>query len=103
MIFLAVAESAAVAVHHEVKGEAAYCFVTLRDGFEFSDSLVSELKLKGKRMNISERKIQWIGLFNILPFILQFEKKSVLSLHLKPYNWRQLYPKQGQGKLCDEY
>lgn len=42
----AVAESAAVAVHHEVKGEAAYCFVTLRDGFEFNSALVSELKSK---------------------------------------------------------
>jgi len=42
----AVAESAAVAMHHEVKGEAVYCFVTLRDGFEFTNSLVSELKTK---------------------------------------------------------
>lgn len=44
---VAVAESAAVAMPHNVKGEALYCFVTLRDGFEFSTQLESELKLKG--------------------------------------------------------
>lgn len=43
----AVAESAAVAAHHNVKGETAYCFVTLCDGFEFGDELIQELKFKG--------------------------------------------------------
>ncbi len=44
---VAVAESAAVAMPHNVKGEALYCFVTLRDGFDFTTQLESELKLKG--------------------------------------------------------
>lgn len=48
IVSLAVAESAAVAMPHTVKGEALYCFVTLRDGFDFSSQLESELKLKGK-------------------------------------------------------
>lgn len=42
----AVAESAAVAAHHEVKGEIAYCFVTPKDGYEWTPELVAELKLK---------------------------------------------------------
>jgi len=36
---------------HKVKGEALYCFVTLRDGFEFSTQLEGELKLKGKNLH----------------------------------------------------
>jgi len=60
----AVVESAVVGAHHNVKGEVAYCFVTLRDGFEFSDKLVNELKLQGKKKKRSWSKlvlktIQW--------------------------------------------
>lgn len=47
----AVAESAAVAMPHLVKGEALYCFVTLRDGFQFNEALAGELKLKGNKTN----------------------------------------------------
>ncbi|XP_037503742.1 acetyl-coenzyme A synthetase, cytoplasmic [Rhipicephalus sanguineus] len=43
---LAVAESAVVANPHPVKGECLYCFVVLKDGHEFNDQLVSELKEK---------------------------------------------------------
>jgi acetyl-CoA synthetase len=41
-----VSESAAVAISHDVKGEALYCFVTLNEGSEFNGSLVSELKIQ---------------------------------------------------------
>nr|XP_033818873.1 acetyl-coenzyme A synthetase, cytoplasmic isoform X2 [Geotrypetes seraphini] len=46
----AVAEAAVVSHPHPVKGECLYCFVTLRDGQEFSTSLVEELKkmVRGK-------------------------------------------------------
>ena len=43
-----VAESAVVARPHNVKGECLHCFVTLTEGSEFTDKLVSELKVKGK-------------------------------------------------------
>ena len=39
----AVAESAAVGIPDEVKGEAVWCFVVLRPGIEGSDSLRAEL------------------------------------------------------------
>ncbi|GAB6033029.1 Acetyl-coenzyme A synthetase, cytoplasmic [Chamberlinius hualienensis] len=42
----AIAESAVVASPHEVKGECLYCFVTLKEGFTFTDKLIDELKLK---------------------------------------------------------
>ncbi|KAG2458130.1 ACSA protein, partial [Polypterus senegalus] len=40
----AVAEAAVVSRPHSVKGECLYCFVTLKDGREFSHSLVEEIK-----------------------------------------------------------
>ncbi|KAL1438775.1 hypothetical protein MTO96_047704 [Rhipicephalus appendiculatus] len=43
---LAVAESAVVATPHPVKGECLYCFVVLKDGCDFNDKLVGELKEK---------------------------------------------------------
>jgi acetyl-CoA synthetase len=39
-----VAESAAVGVPHEVKGETVWCFVVLKPGFEAGDVLAKELK-----------------------------------------------------------
>ena len=42
----AVAEAAVVSRPHEVKGECAYAFVTLKDGHEFNAALCSELKHK---------------------------------------------------------
>uniref|UniRef100_UPI00398E9C07 acetyl-coenzyme A synthetase, cytoplasmic isoform X2 n=1 Tax=Pristiophorus japonicus TaxID=55135 RepID=UPI00398E9C07 len=42
----AVAEAAVVSHPHPVKGECLYCFVTLRDGHEFTKTLVAELKAK---------------------------------------------------------
>ncbi|XP_055508662.1 acetyl-coenzyme A synthetase, cytoplasmic isoform X2 [Leucoraja erinacea] len=40
----AIAEAAVVSHPHQVKGECLYCFVTLRDGHEFTKTLVTELK-----------------------------------------------------------
>ncbi|XP_067904481.1 acetyl-coenzyme A synthetase, cytoplasmic isoform X2 [Heterodontus francisci] len=42
----AIAEAAAVSHPHPIKGECLYCFVTLRDGHEFTETLVAELKDK---------------------------------------------------------
>ncbi|CAI9580583.1 unnamed protein product [Staurois parvus] len=39
-----VAEAAAVSHPHPVKGECLYCFVTLRDGHEFTGTLTDQLK-----------------------------------------------------------
>ncbi|XP_067928733.1 acetyl-coenzyme A synthetase, cytoplasmic-like [Watersipora subatra] len=39
-----VAEAAVVSHPHEIKGECTYCFITLCEGLEFTDALVSELK-----------------------------------------------------------
>ena len=44
----AVAEAAVVAVPHSIKGEAVYCFVTNKQGTEWSDQLKKELILKGR-------------------------------------------------------
>ncbi|XP_057892404.1 acetyl-coenzyme A synthetase, cytoplasmic [Melospiza georgiana] len=40
----AVAEAAVVSHPHPLKGECLYCFVTLREGYEFSQDLTDELK-----------------------------------------------------------
>ncbi|KAJ7426816.1 Acetyl-coenzyme A synthetase, cytoplasmic [Willisornis vidua] len=40
----AVAEAAVVSHPHPLKGECLYCFVTLREGHEFTQSLMEELK-----------------------------------------------------------
>ncbi|XP_030069224.1 acetyl-coenzyme A synthetase, cytoplasmic [Microcaecilia unicolor] len=40
----AVAEAAVVSCPHAVKGESLYCFVTLKDGMMFTESLSAELK-----------------------------------------------------------
>eukprot|EP00656_Telonema_subtile_P020327 TRINITY_DN2145_c0_g1_i3.p1 TRINITY_DN2145_c0_g1~~TRINITY_DN2145_c0_g1_i3.p1 ORF type:complete len:396 (-),score=82.77 TRINITY_DN2145_c0_g1_i3:284-1471(-) len=42
----AVAESAVVGFPHAIKGEGIYCYVTLKDGFEYVDALQKELKAK---------------------------------------------------------
>lgn len=47
-----VAESAAVARPHNVKGECLYCFVTLAEGNTFDDKLIAELKAKGKDLYV---------------------------------------------------
>ena len=39
-----VAESAAIGVPHEVKGETVWCFVIVKPGFEPSDAIAAELK-----------------------------------------------------------
>ncbi|OWF34906.1 acetyl-coenzyme A synthetase, cytoplasmic-like [Mizuhopecten yessoensis] len=41
-----VSESAVVSHPHDIKGECTYCFVTLKEGCEFSEKLVVELKKK---------------------------------------------------------
>ncbi|CAN7937121.1 unnamed protein product [Ixodes hexagonus] len=40
----AVSESAVVARPHAVKGECLYCFVILKEGYDFNEKLVTELK-----------------------------------------------------------
>ncbi|NWR74495.1 ACSA protein, partial [Centropus unirufus] len=40
----AVSEAAVVSHPHPLKGECLYCFVTLRDGYEFTKNLTDELK-----------------------------------------------------------
>jgi acetyl-CoA synthetase len=40
----AVAEAAAIGLPHEVKGNAIYCYVLLRTGYEKSDKLIEELR-----------------------------------------------------------
>ncbi|KAK7479843.1 hypothetical protein BaRGS_00028923 [Batillaria attramentaria] len=42
----AVAEAASVSHPHTIKGECIYCFVTLKEGEEFNDDLIVELKNK---------------------------------------------------------
>lgn len=39
-----------VPIFHDVKGEALYCFVTLRDGHDFTEQLQAELKQKGNEI-----------------------------------------------------
>lgn len=46
----AVAEAAVVSCPHTVKGECLYCFITLKDSLEFSNTLKEELKRKGQRL-----------------------------------------------------
>lgn len=43
----AVSEAAVVSHPHPLKGECLYCFVTLRDGHEFTQNLADELKKQG--------------------------------------------------------
>lgn len=49
-MWTAIAESAVVPIFHDVKGEALYCFVTLRDGHDFTEQLQAELKQKGNEI-----------------------------------------------------
>jgi acetyl-CoA synthetase len=44
----AVAEAAAVSTPHPIKGECIYCFVVLKNGFEFSKELERDIKRRGK-------------------------------------------------------
>uniref|UniRef100_A0A8C0UFY9 Acetyl-coenzyme A synthetase n=1 Tax=Cyanistes caeruleus TaxID=156563 RepID=A0A8C0UFY9_CYACU len=48
----AVAEAAVVSHPHPLKGECLYCFVTLREGHEFTKNLTDELKKQGIREKI---------------------------------------------------
>lgn len=49
----AVSEAAVVSHPHPLKGECLYCFVTLKDGHEFSKNLADELKKQGRDSQIS--------------------------------------------------
>lgn len=44
----AVAEAAVVGRPHPIKGESLYCFVTLKDGVGYSQTLEAELKKQGR-------------------------------------------------------
>lgn len=48
----AVAEAAVVSHPHPLKGECLYCFVTLREGHEFTKNLTDELKKQGSNSQI---------------------------------------------------
>lgn len=48
----AVAEAAVVSHPHPLKGECLYCFVTLREGHEFTKNLPDELKRQGSSSHI---------------------------------------------------
>lgn len=43
----AIAETAAVSSPHKLKGESIYCFIVLKDGFDYSKELEDELKKQG--------------------------------------------------------
>ena len=43
----AIAEAAAVSAPHPVKGECLYCYVVLKNGFEYGKDLERELKQRG--------------------------------------------------------
>ena len=43
----AIAETAAVSTPHPIKGECIYCYVVLKDGYEFTRELELELKQQG--------------------------------------------------------
>ena len=43
-----IAEAAVVSHPHPVKGETLYCFITPKQGVDFNDELVKEIKQKGK-------------------------------------------------------
>ncbi|MGH2675396.1 MAG: AMP-binding enzyme, partial [Actinomycetota bacterium] len=45
----AVAESAAVGVPHDIKGESVWCFVITKPGYPTGDELVAELKAEVAR------------------------------------------------------
>lgn len=43
----AVAETAAVSIPHTLKGECIYCFIVLKDGYEYSKDIEFDLKNQG--------------------------------------------------------
>lgn len=51
----AISEAAVVSHPHPLKGECIYCFVTLRDGHEFTKNLMDELKKQGNNSQIFGR------------------------------------------------
>lgn len=51
----AVSEAAVVSHPHPLKGECLYCFVTLKDGHEFTKNLADELKKQGRNSQTSGR------------------------------------------------
>jgi PREDICTED: similar to ACSS2 protein len=44
-----IAESAAVSALHPIKGECIYCFIVLKNGFEYTKMLELDLKQQGKQ------------------------------------------------------
>lgn len=44
----AVAEAAAVAFPHEIKGQAIFCYVVLKEDFVFNDAVEQELRIIGR-------------------------------------------------------
>ena len=44
----AVAEAAAVSSPHPIKGECIYCFVVLKNGFQFNSEIAKDIKERGK-------------------------------------------------------
>lgn len=44
----AIAEAAAVSFPHEIKGQAIFCFVVLKDEYKFTEELEQELRFMGE-------------------------------------------------------
>lgn len=44
----AIAEAAAVAFPHDIKGQAIFCYVVLKDEFAYTDAIEHELRIIGK-------------------------------------------------------
>lgn len=47
----AVAEAAAVSFPHEIKGQALFCYVVLKEEFAFTEGIEQELRYIGKYIN----------------------------------------------------
>ena len=50
-----IAESAAVSAIHPIKGECIYCFIVLKNGYEYTKTLEVDIKQKGNN-NKSNKK-----------------------------------------------
>lgn len=49
----AVAEAAAVSSPHPIKGECIYCFVVLKNGFNYSNEIEKDIKERGKLCHLA--------------------------------------------------
>ena len=52
-----IAEAAVVSAPHQIKGECLYCYVVLKNGFEFNHDLEREIKQRGNLLNFFKRSL----------------------------------------------